>query len=344
MKFNRLSLIGNGIFELNNYIFEENFDKDLVLVKSINVGVCSSDIPRAFASKAYYYPLVLGHEFSVKVIKDKRNQFKEGQRCTVFPLLPCFKCISCQKKKYNMCSDYKYYGSRTNGGMQTQMYINRWNLIPLPDEVDSISASLIEPTAVCIHASAKIKPNQEVLIYGGGFLAQIISQLLLNKNCKVTCIDRNDYKKKFFQENVKFVTNELDLAESSYDFVIESCGAENVLGKCIKFAKPEATILQLANPFKNCDLKANDISQFMRKEQKIIGTWNSDYRPDDKNKCDWNKTIELLKNKDLSIKNLISHKANLLDSKELLVKINSRKEAPKGVEEYNKAIIQVFDD
>ena len=103
--------------------------------------------------------------------------------------------------------------------------------------------------------------------------------------------------KKFFNENVKFITNELDLEESSYDLVIESCGAENILGKCIKFAKPEATILQLANPFKNSDLKANDISQFMRKEQKIIGTWNSDYRQDDKNKCDWNKTIELLKNK-----------------------------------------------
>ena len=66
-------------------IVEENFDENLVLVKSINVGVCSSDIPRAFASKAYYYPLVLGHEFSVEVIKDTSNEFKEGQRCTVFP-------------------------------------------------------------------------------------------------------------------------------------------------------------------------------------------------------------------------------------------------------------------
>lgn len=344
MTLNRLSLIENGVFEVNDYNFEDNFNDNQVLVKTLHVGVCSSDIPRAFDNKAYFYPLVLGHEFAVEVLKDNKNNFKEGQRCTVFPLLPCFKCNSCKKKKYNMCSNYKYYGSRTHGGMQSQLFVNRWNLIPLPDEVDSVSASLIEPTAVCVHASEKINPNQDILIYGGGFLAQIISQLLLKKNCKVTCIDRNDYKKKFFNENVKFLTSESDLIESQYDFVIESCGAKEILGKCIKFAKPEATILQLANPFKDSDLKSHDISQFMRKEQKIIGTWNSDYRPDDKSKCDWHKTIELLKNQDLTIKNLISHKSNLLDSKELLIKINSRKKVTEGIEEYNKAVIKVFDD
>ena len=69
-----------------------------------------------------------------------------------------------------MCSKYKYYGSRTNGGMQTQMYINRWNLLPLPNEVDNISASLIEPTAVCVHANEKIKPNQKFLFMVEVFL------------------------------------------------------------------------------------------------------------------------------------------------------------------------------
>ena len=90
MRLNRLSLIDNGIFEITNYTFEENFDENLVLVKTLNVGVCSSDIPRAYDNKAYYYPLVLGHEFSVEVIKDRSNHFEEGQRCVVFPLLPCF--------------------------------------------------------------------------------------------------------------------------------------------------------------------------------------------------------------------------------------------------------------
>ena len=27
-------------------------------------GICGSDVPRVFAGKSYYYPIVLGHEFS----------------------------------------------------------------------------------------------------------------------------------------------------------------------------------------------------------------------------------------------------------------------------------------
>ena len=41
-------------------------------------------------------------------------------------------------------------------------------------------------------------------IYGGGFLAQIISQLLINKKCEVTCIDRNKYK-----ENINIIESGL---------------------------------------------------------------------------------------------------------------------------------------
>lgn len=337
----KLTLINNGEFKLEEHSTIKNPNEDFILVKTIKVGICSSDIPRAFDSKAYYYPLILGHEFSVEIIEDKKKELKSGQKCAVFPLLPCFECESCKKKKYNMCSNYSYYGSRVDGGMQGELYIKRWNLIPLPDEIDSISASLIEPTAVCIHASEKISPNQKILIYGGGFLAQILAQLLLKKSCEITCIDRNEYKKKFFNSEVKFVISEEELLDSSFDFVIECCGADSILGKCISFGKPGATIMQLANPYKDTIFKSKEISLMMRKEQKIIGTWNSDYRPDNPAECDWNKTIELLKNNELSIKNLITHQSSLEDAKDLLLNINSRKEKANKIKNFNKAIIEI---
>ena len=341
MTFKKLALINNGDFKFENLFLKENNDPDLILVKPIYVGVCSSDIPRAFEKKAYFYPLILGHEFSVEVIDDKKNYFKKGDRCSVFPLLPCFKCSNCKNKKFNMCKSYSYYGSRVDGGMQTQLFINRWNLIPLSRSFDTISASLIEPIAVCVHAVKKVNTSKKVLIYGGGFLAQIISQLLINKKCEVTCIDRNKYKQRFFNKNIFFTNLEDDLKESSFDYVIESCGANTVLGKCIKYGKPEAKIIQLANPSKEMKINSNEISAFMRKEQILIGTWNSEYRPDDHSKCDWRQTIKLLENDFLSIKNLISHKVELSQATELLNKIFSRRENPKGILGFNKAIIEI---
>ena len=344
MSFKKLALIQNGNLKFENLHLEKNNDQDLILVKPLYVGVCSSDIPRAFEKKAYFYPLILGHEFSVEIIDDKRNYLKKGQKCSVFPLLPCFRCSICKKKKFNMCKKYSYYGSRVNGGMQTQLYINRWNLLPLSSDIDTISASLIEPIAVCVHAVKKINSSKKILIYGGGFLAQIISQLLIKKKCKVTCIDRNQYKEKFFNKEVFFTTFEEDLEESSFDYVIESCGAKNVLGKCIKYGKPEAKIIQLANPSKEMKINSNEISTFMRKEQILIGTWNSEYRPDDHTKCDWRQTIKLLENEFLSVNKLISHKVGLAQAKELLNKIYSRKANPNDILGFNKAIIEINPD
>lgn len=344
MSFKKLALINNGDFKLKNLILKNSNDPDLILVKPLFVGVCSSDIPRAFEKKAYFYPLILGHEFSVEIIEDKRNYFKKGERCSVFPLLPCFKCCNCKKKKFNMCKSYSYYGSRVDGGMQTQLFVNRWNLIPLSSGFDSISASLIEPIAVCVHAVKKVNPFKKVLIYGGGFLAQIISQLLINKKCEVTCIDRNKYKERFFNQNISFTTVEDDLKESSFDYVFESCGANTVLGRCIKYGKPEAKIIQLANPSKKTELNSSEISAFMRKEQILIGTWNSEYRPDDHSKCDWQQTIKLLENDFLSVNNLISHRVDLSQAKELLNRIKSRRSNPKDILGFNKAIIEINPD
>ena len=42
--------------------------KDKVRIRIKSVGVCASDIPRAFESMAYKYPLVMGHEFIAKII------------------------------------------------------------------------------------------------------------------------------------------------------------------------------------------------------------------------------------------------------------------------------------
>ena len=205
-----------------------------------------------------------------------------------------------------MCTNYSYYGSRTHGGLQSRINVKRWNLIPIPDNVDDLSASLLEPISVCVNAVKKIQNNKKVLIYGGGFLAQIICQLLIIKNCDIYCIDRNEYKRNYFQENIFFTTKESDLEESYFDYVIECCGAKDILFKCIKYGKPESNILQMANPSHNCSLNANGISQLMRKEQHIFGTWNSKYRPDNEKFCDWHETINLLSSKKLSIKNLIS--------------------------------------
>ena len=114
----------------------------------------------------------------------------------------------------------------------------------------------------------------------------------------------------------------------------------NILGKCIKYGKPKAKIIQLANPSKDMNINANEISVFMKKNN-LIGTWNSEYRPDDHSKCDWRQTINLLENDSISVKNLISHKVELSKAIDLFNKIYSRRSNPEGILGFNKAILEI---
>ena len=132
-----------------------------------------------------------------------------------------------------------------------------------------------------------------------------------------------------------------NLKPSSFDFTIECCGAEGILNECIKLTKPRGTILQMANPNSETHLNSVGISQLMRKEQSIIGTWNSDYRPDDKDSCDWNEAIKMLVQKKIDIKSLISHRTTLENATQLFKDINERRSKDSKLKNYNKAIIQV---
>ena len=338
----QLSLEKNGEFLLKkNKIDNEPIAKGKVRVKPLNVGVCSSDIPRCFDRKAYFYPLIIGHEFVVSVIKDPSNKFKVDQRLAVFPLKPCFKCDACNSFQYNKCGSYSYYGSRTAGGMQSWLDIDAWNLMPIPDELDNISACFIEPLAVCVHAAKLIEKKQNVLLYGGGFLSQMLAQILNNKDCNVSCIDRNLYKKNYFNKDLSFYQSANNLKDSNYDYVIESCGSNGVLNDCIRLTKPNGKIIQLANPSDNLSISAKTISNLMRKEQALVGTWNSYFRPDNRDLCEWQESINMIVNNKIIIKNLVSHSVKIEESPDLLKRIYLRRENKDLLKNFNKGLIQI---
>ena len=338
-----LSLEKNGEFLIKQKEIVASPIKDgQVRVKPINVGICSSDIPRCFDNKAYFYPLVIGHEFIVSVIEDPSKEFKFGDRCVVFPLRPCFKCEGCLSKEYNRCSKYSYYGSRTSGGMQTVLDVDKWNLLSLPENIDNITGSFIEPLAVCNHASKLVSKSKSILLYGGGFLSQILSQILSLNDCKITCIERNEYKDIYFSSDVSFYSNSKKIDDSFFDCTIECCGGHGVMEECIRITKPSGKIIQMANPSFNLNISADVLSKFMRKEQKLLGTWNSFYRPDNHNLCDWNQSIKLLETKKINIKNLISHKVELGESGDILKKIYARRENKDSLVNYNKAVVHII--
>ena len=82
-------------------------------------GICGSDLPRVFSGASYFYPIVLGHEFSGEVAALGKNvtHLSVGDRVSGVPLIPCMKCSDCLKGNYSLCKKYAgKQGSSATGG------------------------------------------------------------------------------------------------------------------------------------------------------------------------------------------------------------------------------------
>lgn len=144
-------------------------EKDEVLIKIKNCGICGSDIVRIFKNGTYHFPTVPGHEFAGEVVFDPSGDLK-GKRVVVFPLLPCFKCEMCKKGMYAQCSGYDYYGLRRDGAFAEYIAVKRFNLLEIPENVSFEEGAMCEPASVALHAVKKagIKRGDVVLISGAG--------------------------------------------------------------------------------------------------------------------------------------------------------------------------------
>ena len=143
---------------------------DEVLIEVKAVGICGSDIPRIFENGTYSFPLIPGHEFSGRIVETGAEADPDwlGKRAGVFPLLPCRNCAPCGQRHYEMCRNYSYFGSRTDGAFAQYVAVPVWNLVELPDEVSYEAAAMLEPMAVAAHAMRSMGFGENVDLSDAG--------------------------------------------------------------------------------------------------------------------------------------------------------------------------------
>ena len=125
-----------------------------VLIRVGAAGICGSDIPRIYDTGAHKMPLIPGHEFSGEVAGTGEGVDKSwnGKRVGVFPLISCGKCSQCRNRRYELCRDYDYIGSRRDGAFAEYVAVPAANLIEIPEGISYEIAAMSEPMAVAVHA------------------------------------------------------------------------------------------------------------------------------------------------------------------------------------------------
>lgn len=304
---------------------------DTVLVKVRAAGICGSDIPRVYKTGAHKMPLIIGHEFSGELAAN-------GKKVGIFPLIPCRQCEQCRQKKYEMCNNYNYLGSRCNGGFAEYVVVPKWNIIELPDEITCKTAAMLEPMAVAVHAIRRLNPdfNKKIAVIGLGTIGLLITMFLIKMGARDICVVGN----KAFQRQKAF---ELGIDEKHYfdekmetevDYIFECVGSNETINMAVNNALHSGSICFVGNPHSDIELDKDVYWKILRRQLTITGSWNSSYDYGSE-KDDWRFVIDCLKDGDMCPEKLISHNFSFEELEKGLLIMRDK------TEEYIKIMIEV---
>lgn len=336
---------------INDLKYEEveqpTIKENEVLVEVKAAGICGSDIPRIFSTGAHKHPLIPGHEFSGQVVATggETNRKWANKRVGIFPLIPCGVCNPCKTKQYEMCKNYSYLGSRTDGGFAEYVAVPENNLIELPEGVSYESAAMLEPMAVAVHAIRKLLYVNGIKDFGifdkEGSTEDIVYNEIVNKNVCVYGLGTVGllivmFLKKMGFNNIMVVGNKefqkeqavvLGISEDEYcdskndsvvnwvnaktdgngaDLLFECVGKNETINQVIDAAAPSAGIVFLGNPYSDVEMEKNLYWKILRKQLRITGTWNSAFTRNEDD--DWHYVLKCLKNRQVEPGKLISHR------------------------------------
>ncbi|MCZ6792309.1 MAG: galactitol-1-phosphate 5-dehydrogenase [Planctomycetota bacterium] len=313
-------------------------------------GVCGSDIPRVFIKGTYRFPTVCGHEFagSVEALGEGVDDLEPGDPVAVFPLIWCGQCPACEQGHYVQCHDYDYLGSRRDGAFAEYVVAPRRNLLRVPDGVSLEEAAMTEPASVALHALRRgggSMPGETVAVFGAGPIGLMVAQWARAMGASHVLLfdivpgklelarslgfsEAHDSRHEAPLERILALTG-----GAGAHLTVEAAGVPQTLLEAAGAARRGGRVVLLGNPSGEVTLSAPLISQLLRREVSLHGTWNSDFSPAG-NDDDWHTTLEAMRTRAIDLRPLVTHRVSLDRSLETLEMMRD------GREFYSKVLIQ----
>ena len=282
--------------------------KDKVVFKVNKCGICGSDLH--YFVNGEPNGLVMGHEFSgVIVDPGDRSDLKVGDRITALPLSPCGKCDACKSGNPQYCINTWTHAtglSLENSGAYSEYsscYSNMARLIP--EEVTDEEAAMVEPAAVSLHAVklADIMVGDKVLIVGGGVIGLLASEFAKKEGATYVCMLETNEKRglkslslgsvdEFYNPtNSDIIKTLKEKTNGGFDIVIECCGNSAAVSEAIMLVKNGGKIVLVGVSTEPVTVPL--VVSVMGEVTMLGSIAYSEF--------DFDKVIELIKNKDLNV-------------------------------------------
>ncbi len=309
-----------------------------VLVRVKAAGICGSDIQRVYKDGAHVMPLVIGHEFAgcVESVGPGVSKDLIGNRVGVFPLIPCRKCEPCMNRQYEMCRNYDYLGSRSNGGFAEYVTVPERNLIRIPEIVSYEAAAMLEPMAVVVHAMRRItdtlpdgaEKDLTIAVIGLGTIGTLLVMFLLEAGYEnLLVIGNKEFQRKTMADLGVPVTNYCDSRTAdAHDFIIdhtdgsgadiffECVGSAETANLAVDCTAPAGNVCFVGNPHSDMTFAKPVYWKILRNQIRVTGTWNSSFLGEDEGADDdWHYVLARLGAGSISPNKLITQRFSLED-------------------------------
>ncbi|MGC9466994.1 MAG: zinc-dependent alcohol dehydrogenase [Anaerolineae bacterium] len=161
-----------------------------ILIKVAYCGICGSELSGYLGENALRKPpLVMGHEFSGKIValgrqvKAAHPTLEVGSNVTADPMVFDGTCEYCMEGLNHLCANRTLIGAHRPGAFAEYVAVPAQQVFLLPQDVDLRSGALSEPVA-CAVRIAELAPSvrgQDVAIFGAGAIGILTLQVLLHQ-------------------------------------------------------------------------------------------------------------------------------------------------------------------
>lgn len=313
---------GEGNVEIME-MAEPRCSSDQVILEVNCCGICGTDLHVYHDTFRNYPPVILGHEFSGKVIESgaRVEGINQGDAFSVLgaTAVTCGKCSYCYKGEFMFCKSRRGMGHGVNGAFTKYVAVRPDQLYKVPRTITMDEAAVVEPLAAAVHAVcdiAKLSFGDVVLVSGPGPIGLLCLKLLLAQGIKTIVAGTSDDQirldlamqygaartVKVDREDLSAIVEE-ETNGKSVDLAIECAGAEGSVHNCLNSLRPLGQFIQVGHFGKHLSVPW-DLIAF--KQLKVNGSVG--YTRDT-----WSQTIRILEQGKLKVNDVITHRLSLSD-------------------------------
>ena len=181
---------GDGNVEVRD-IEEPRCGENQVKIEVAFCGVCGTDLHVLRDTFRNYPPVILGHEFSGRVVEtgSKVTGVTLGEAVTVLgaTAVTCGQCAYCRSGRFMFCRNRRGMGHGVNGAFTRYVVVRPDQVFRIPEGFALDEAALSEPFAAAVQAVTEItqvRLGDTALISGPGPIGLLCLKLLVAEGVK----------------------------------------------------------------------------------------------------------------------------------------------------------------